>query len=159
MDNVAMTRLYSRVDKLETSNRLRGGHDYPQVLGYWALDASAFDGLGGMTTTVTGVGQVLYHCVMPMQNPKLAVRFYLKTTAGTAAYNVTETQTGAIIVAGSTTATAYTIVEKHIDISAIFVYGQFAQYQLTVNAAAGQTSSCRAEYIGGSWTPDAAVAF
>jgi len=154
-----MSRLYSRVDKLETSNRLRGGHDYPQVLGYWALDASTFDGAGGMTTTVTGVGQVLYHCVMPMQNPKIAVRFYLKTTAGTAAYNIAETTTGAVIATGNTTSTTYTIIERHIDLSAIFVYGQFAQYQLTVSASAAQVSSCRAEYIGGSWTPDLAVAF
>lgn len=152
-------RVLTRIDKLETSNRLRGGHDYPAIIGYWQPNVSGFDPSGGGQTTSTSVVP-LYNAVLPMQNPKMAFRFYYHGAGGfLSSWNITETVTGAVLATGSTTSTTYVTIEKHIDISAIFVYGQMANYSLNVVSAAGGTFTGRPEYVGGSWTPDAAVPF
>lgn len=160
-DPEILKRLLQRVSKLETGNRLIGGHDWPPVIGSLIATTNSIDSSGGAQTTTTAMA-TLWTCTIPQSNPRMAFGFYVRqgTSGQTTNWSIMHGPSGTQIAAGSTTSTTYLAVTLHIDLSALpFDYGAQAIWTLRASTTAGGTAAIRADYIGGSWTPDAAVAF
>lgn len=162
MPDDPLANALKRISKLETRNRLRGGFDYPQIAGYWVFNSNSATAGGAFaqsTQTASG-GFAMYFAYLPMQNPKLGIRFrYMNASTSTTHWQLDEVVSGITMASGSAAGTSPTTVELHLDISRFFTYGQVAQYNLTSwTSNAANAAQIQAEYIGGSWLPDTAVA-
>lgn len=159
MDNDPFSRLLSRVSKLETGNRLIGGHDYP-VIPCVVTSRGSIDSSGAVETTSTSLVN-MWAGTGPMQNPKMGFRFFVKNLTGgeTTNWTVHEVFTNTDIASGSVTSTSALTVVLHIDVNAIFDYGTFASWTIKASTTGGGTASVLVDYMGGSYSPDTAVAF
>jgi hypothetical protein len=160
MADDGIRRILSRLDVLETSNRLKGGHDYPAIPSVWVPNVSQLDASTGGWVTSSTSAVTIFSSYVTMQNPKMAFRFTFRNSVNgvLAAWNIQETTSGVTIATGNSSVNTFTVVELHIDTSQFFDYGNFSNYILQGLTGGGGTFACRADYIGGSWLPDTAVA-
>lgn len=153
MDNKLIRNMMDRIKKLETYNQLRGGFDYPILQNYWILDETPTGNDGWIQTTSSSLVTV-YYANVPMQNPKMAVKFrYNNTSSGTTSWALVDETRNVTITSGSGAGTSVKDIEYHWDTSAYFTPGSLHVYSLKLSASAN-TAQGQAVYIGGSWTPN-----